>query len=152
MELIFWSERVLLSKRKEGVMATTTREVVVRLNLPEDLAQRFEIQAHGADLGDFLVKRLSETIEFDATHGVYLKDGDRAELMQLLGRNFNTTKEFLEIMRQAVTMKLGTEGNVVIEQTLLKRAAARAEAERVDVGTWLAREAIIGLERTCGLR
>lgn len=133
-------------------MATTMREVQLRINLPEELAQRFEIQAHGEPLEAFLVKRLSETIEFDAVKGVYLKDADRAELMQLLGRNFNTAKELLEVMRSAVTMKLGGVAHPVIEQTLMKRAAARAQAERVDVGTWLAREAIIGLERTCGLR
>jgi hypothetical protein len=123
--------------------------VVVRINLPEELAQRYEIQAHGADLGEYLTRRLSETIDFDATHGVYLKDEHRHELMQLLGRNFNTPKELLEIFRQAVTLKLA-ETPVPIEQTLLKRCAARATAERVDTATWLAREAIIGLERTCG--
>lgn len=138
-------------KGGEG-MAITTREVIVKVNLPEELAQRFEIQAHGADLGEYLAKRLSETVDFDATHGVYLKDGDRAELMQLLGRNFNTPAELLEIMRQAVTLKLGDEAKAVIEQTLLKRCASRAAVERVDVATWLAREAIIGLERTTGLR
>ena len=131
---------------------TITREVVVKINLPEELAQRYEIQARGADLGEYLTRRLSETIEFDAVHGVYLKDTERAELMQLLGKNFSTPKELLEIFRQAVTLKIGGESSVPIEQTLLKRCAARAAAERVDTATWVAREAIIGLERTCGLR
>jgi hypothetical protein len=136
------------------IMSTTTREVTIRVTLPEDIADRYEIKARNSlmDVEVYIAKRLADTIHYDARNGVYLKDDDRAELMQLLGRNFNTPAELLDIMRQAVTLKLGEKAQAVIEQTLLKRAAARAQAERVDVGTWLSREAIIGLERTCGLR
>lgn len=146
-------------------MDMVTRGLAVRLILPEELSRRFEIQAQGAgmELEQYLAKRLAETIDYDAKHGIYLKDGDRAELTQLLERNFNTPAELVEIVRQGVTLKFFTRpipdglqlvavGNVVVGQTLLKRAAARAQVEHVDTGEWLGREAIIGLERTCGMR
>lgn len=146
-------------------MATVTRGLAVRVTLPEELAARYEIQAKGAgmELEDYLAKRLAETLDYDAKHGIYLKDGDRAELTQILERNFNTADELLTIIRQGVTIKFFTRpmegglqlvaaGNVVVGQTLLKRAAARAQVEHVDVGEWLGKEAILGLERTCGMR
>jgi hypothetical protein len=144
------------------IMSTTTREVTIRVTLPEDIADRYEIKARNSlmDVEVYLAKRLADTIHYDAQNGVYLKDADRAELMQLLGRNFNTPAELLDEVRRGVTLrmyerdgvKLKDAANAVLDQTLLKRAQARADAERVTLGEWLAREAIIGLERTCGLR
>jgi hypothetical protein len=42
--------------------------------------------------------------------------------------------------------------NVELDQTLVKRAASRAQSERTTIEKWLAREIIIGLERTTGIR
>ncbi len=132
-------------------MGITTARQIIRLELPEELAQKYEIQAHGAPLGDFLAHRLAETLDYDAKHGIYLRDADHNELTKLLGRNFATTEELMAIVRNGVTIRVHG-ADVLLDQTLLKRCQSRADVERVTLGEWLAREAILGLERTCGLR
>lgn len=134
-------------------MATMAVRQVLRIELPEELAQKYEIQAQGAGLSleEYLAKRLSDTVTFDAHTGIYLRDADRHELMKLLGRNFNTPEEFLQVMRQGVTIKI-QGGDVALEQTLLKRCQARAEVEHLSLADFIAKEAIIGLERLCGMR
>lgn len=129
---------------------TATR---VRIELSEELFRKYEIQTQGAGvpIEQYLSERLRETVGYNSVHGIYLNDAARHELMDLLKRNFNTPLGLMEIMRNAVTLHL--EGaKAVLDQTLLKRAQARATAEHVSLEDWLAREAILGLERTCGMR
>jgi len=134
-------------------METIAIRQVMRLELSQELFQRYEIQANaaGKTVEDYLSDRLEKTIDYNSVHGIYLQDGDRLEMMNFLKRNFSTASQLMEIMRNAVTLKL--EGaQAILDQTLLKRAQARADVERVSLEDWLVREAIAGLERTCGMR
>lgn len=135
-------------------METTATRHIVRVELLEDLLRRYEIQANGAgahSVEDYLAERLKRAIDYDAVNGIYLKDADRHELEQHLGRNFSTAAELLGLIRNGVTIKVGG-ADVVLDQTTLKRAEARAAAERLTLHQWLAKEALQGIERTCGLR
>lgn len=134
-------------------METMVTRHAMQVDLLEDLFRRYEIQASGArkDVREYIAERLAKCIDHSAVHGVYLDDADRHDLQQYLGRNFTTASELLNIVKGGVTIQIGG-ADVVLDQTTLKRAQARAEAERITLNQWLAKEALQGIERVCGLR
>ena len=134
-------------------MAPTTK-VCCRVELNEDVLLQYEIQAAGRSISieALLAERLTKCIDHNASRGMYFNDADRSDLETLFGgRTLATAPQAIAAGKAMATVTVGGV-NVELDQTLVKRAASRAQSERTTIEKWLAREIIIGLERTTGIR
>lgn len=93
----------------ESQQPAAARALLVRIDLPEDLANHFEglAAARGTTIEAELVSHLQRTRDWCGSAPIFLADAHAAEIRRLLGGRVSTADKLIDMVRRLVTWRVG---------------------------------------------
>lgn len=133
------------------------KDTVVRMTvtLPEKLVVEYSEQADAAKrpLEKVISDRLRSCITHTSGRGLYFNDDQRAQLERITGGHIiQDANDALAKVRTTVSVRLGEDITLELNERILTRAASRAKSYRMTTAEWIAKELKEGIERSVGLR
>ena len=119
---------------KEGLMAKTHPDVIVKLHIPEAICAIYEAQGEGNDELE-MAARLVACVDHRASSPLYFDDKQRNELELLLDKQLNSAAEALDAIRGNAEIELPDGHKLVIPHDIAIRLKDRLTAEGGDVNT-----------------
>lgn len=98
--------------------------VNVTLDLPEDVYNLYNERSENKDISKALSDRLVKCANHAAEKGLYIDDGARQKLDNLLGYNISSTEQLLDLVEKIVSMKVGSV-RVPLKSSVLTRLKSR---------------------------
>jgi len=129
-----------------------TSSVATRLELPEDLLDKYEAlaQSDGVSLDQAVATHLRKVASgAGSKKPIVLTDADRQALEGLLGKNFSSASELVDAITMSVTVSIGGLA-VSLSPKLLARLETRAIG--VPFSDYLAATVVRLLEQEVGMR
>jgi len=124
---------------------------LVRIALPEDVVEAYQVQAKAAGVGleALLADRLLASVTHTAKKPIYFTDDQRRELDQLFGKNLQTATDVLVQVRKMLSVKIENV-KISLKPSLLSRLKTRCLGMRWE--DFLERIIVEDLERYVGIR
>ena len=128
-----------------------TADTRLRVYLSSDVVGRYLEQAEkaGVDVEQLLSDRLAACVTHTAAKPIYFNDAERQELEKMLGKNIVTTKDLLAQIRNAISVRIGTQ-KITLKPGLLSRLKTRCLGMRWE--EFLEKIITEDLERYAGMR